>query len=90
MGGYLLYRQWPDILVFIDGQTDFYGETLTREYEQVITLSEGWEQILEKYQVDWMLIPEEAILAKALIEHTGWETLYEDETAIIIKRVSKK
>jgi hypothetical protein len=35
-GGYLLYRQWPDMRVFIDGQTDFYGEALTRQYVQVI------------------------------------------------------
>jgi hypothetical protein len=32
-GGYLLYRRWPGAKVFIDGQTDFYGETLTRQYE---------------------------------------------------------
>ncbi len=25
-GGYLLYRLWPEQKVFIDGQTDFYGE----------------------------------------------------------------
>ncbi|MFT3895647.1 MAG: hypothetical protein QM730_28835 [Anaerolineales bacterium] len=34
-GGYLLYRLWPEQQVFIDGQTDFYGETLSREYVQV-------------------------------------------------------
>ena len=32
-GGYLLYRDWPQTRVFIDGQTDFYGEALTRDYE---------------------------------------------------------
>ncbi|MGZ9225976.1 MAG: hypothetical protein ACXW4M_10515, partial [Anaerolineales bacterium] len=35
-GGYILYRLWPPETVFIDGQTDFYGESLTREYEQVM------------------------------------------------------
>jgi hypothetical protein len=85
-GGYLLYRRWPDTLVFIDGQTDFYGETLTREYEQVITLSDDWEQILEKYQVDWMLIPKSSILAGTIIERTDWQTLYEDDTTIIVER----
>jgi len=85
-GGYLLYRQWPDTLVFIDGQTDFYGEALTREYEMVITLDDSWEQILDKYQVDWMLVPKASILAGALIEHTNWQTIYKDDTAIITKR----
>jgi hypothetical protein len=85
-GGYLLYRQWPGLLVFIDGQTDFYGEELTREYEQVITLDENWEQVLEKYQVDWFLIPQNSILADALSENSGWQTLYTDHTALIFKR----
>ncbi len=47
-GGYLLFRAWPDRQVFIDGQTDFYGEALTREYEKVITLEDGWEQVLAR------------------------------------------
>jgi hypothetical protein len=42
-GGYLLYRSWPERTVFIDGQTDFYGEALTRQYVQVITLTGDWE-----------------------------------------------
>ncbi len=49
-GGYLLYRMWPEETVFIDGQTDFYGETLTREYSQVITLQNGWKDTLEEIQ----------------------------------------
>ena len=85
-GGYLLYRQWPDILVFIDGQTDFYGEALTREYEQVITLNENWEQILEKYAVDWVLVPEHSLLAETLIENTDWQVLYLDDTAAIFEK----
>ncbi|MBE0699551.1 MAG: hypothetical protein IH586_21720, partial [Anaerolineaceae bacterium] len=45
-GGYLLYRSWPQQRVFIDGQTDFYGEPFTRQYEQVISVSPGWQDVL--------------------------------------------
>ncbi len=84
-GGYLLYRQWPGQLVFIDGQTDFYGEFLTQEYERVISLSDGWETILDNYQVEWAIIPSSSSLADAL-ENISWEVLYEDETAIVLRR----
>lgn len=84
-GGYLLYREWPDELVFIDGQTDFYGEALTREYQQVINLAGDWEQILDKYGVDWALIPATLPLADAL-EADGWILLYEDDRAVILRR----
>ena len=84
-GGYLLFRVWPETLVFIDGQTDFYGEALTREYEQVITLAPGWQEILDKYQVDWALIPHGWPLPQSLAEE-GWQEVYSDPTAIILRR----
>lgn len=85
-GGYLLYRLWPDVRVFIDGQTDFYGEALTREYEQVITLSDGWEAVLEKYDVEWVLIPADSELARALYSDSAWSAVYADPTAVILER----
>jgi len=83
-GGYILYRGWPQNLVFIDGQTDFYGEALTREYEQVITRQNGWEAILKKYDVNWTILPLAAPLNASLLE-AGWTILYEDETAVILR-----
>jgi hypothetical protein len=83
-GGYLLYRQWPEVLVFIDGQTDFYGESLTREYEQVINVTQDWKAIMDKYQIEWAIIPSTSSLANALTEN-NWEILYQDETATIFR-----
>jgi hypothetical protein len=83
-GGYLLYRLWPEERVFIDGQTDFYGEALTRQYEQVITLSPGWESVIDQYAVGWVLVPPDSPLANELVKRTGWQVVYEDETAVVM------
>jgi hypothetical protein len=88
-GGYLLYRLWPDQTVFIDGQTDFYGETLTREYEQIITLGDGWDELLRAYQVDWIIIPSEGELSKELSVNPDWQTPYHDQFTTIFTRQSK-
>jgi len=85
-GGYLLYRLWPEQGVFIDGQTDFYGEALTRQYEQVITLRKGWEDILGRYGVQWVILPVESDLAEHLRTDPGWKVLYSDATAILLRR----
>ena len=82
-GGYLLYRSWPEETVFIDGQTDFYGEQLTRQYEQVLTLSPGWEDVLQAYTVSWVIIPPAQPLAGALREDMHWKRVYQDDTAEI-------
>jgi len=89
-GGYILYRMWPDEVVFIDGQTDFYGEALMREYFEVINLSAGWEGVLDKYDVSWMLVPRGETLANYLysIHDDAWDVIYEDDTAVIFRRDS--
>ena len=85
-GGYLLYRDWPDTLVFIDGQTDFYGEALTRQYMQVLLVEEGWESVLEEYDVAWAILPVDQVSAQMIPLKLGWQVVYEDETAIILHR----
>jgi hypothetical protein len=83
-GGYLLYRIWPEQQVFIDGQTDFYGESLTRQYEHVITLNGGWEEVLAQNQIKWVIMPQDSRLVKTLEQEPGWEMRYQDETAAIL------
>ncbi|HOU15756.1 MAG TPA: hypothetical protein PKZ84_21850 [Anaerolineae bacterium] len=80
-GGYLLYRQWPALTVFIDGQTDFYGETLSREYQAVIDASAQWDAILARYNVQWVIIPPTRPLATVLDLSPGWQRIYSDATA---------
>ena len=85
-GGYMLYRLWPQQLVFIDGQTDFYGEALTREYAQVMYLGEGWQAVLEKYDVGWAIVPSSQPLVQVLQQEMGWVTVYQDDTATILHK----
>jgi hypothetical protein len=82
-GGYMLLRLWPSQQIFMDGHTHIYGEKLTREYEQVITLSNGWESIFDKYQITWAIVRIQSPIVKAL-EDKGWKSLYQDTTAIIL------
>jgi hypothetical protein len=86
-GGYLLYRLWPEQKVFLDSQTDFYGETLLREYEQVITASRDWEDVLSKYEVSWVILPVQSRLSESLRMDMDWKLLYEDQTAIIARKL---
>lgn len=84
-GGYLLLRLWPREQIFMDGHTHIYGEALTREYEQVATLSPGWEDVFEKYDVAWAILRAAHTVEEALSAR-GWRQVYRDETAVILKR----
>jgi hypothetical protein len=85
-GGYLLLELWPDQQIFMDGHTHIYGEALTREYEQVITLHTAWEDILKKYDIEWVIVRPQTPLVQALSDLDQWEIAYEDSTAIILVR----
>jgi hypothetical protein len=85
-GGYILYETWPGYPVFIDGQTDFYGEPLTREYETVISLNDGWENVLNKYNVNWAIVETNSVITNALANEQHWEILFQDETATILRK----
>lgn len=82
-GGYILYRIWPHQQVFLDSQSDFYGEPLMRDYDQIVSMQRNWESLLEKYQVDWAILPANWPLAGELSSQ-GWEPVYEDQTAVVL------
>ncbi len=84
-GGYFLLNLWPDQQVFMDGHTHIYGEELTREYEQVISLKAGWEEILAKYEITWVIVRTNAPLVNAL-SADGWHEAFRDNTAVVLKR----
>lgn len=85
-GGYLVYCCHPDIPVFIDGQTDFYGPELTAEYDQTIRGLPVWREVFEKYDIDWVLISPNTGLAQVLVESDDWSESYRDETSLVFAR----
>jgi hypothetical protein len=82
--GYILHRLWPVQRVFIDSRTDFYGEPFLRNYENIISALPGWTDLLDKYQVGWVLIYLDAPLVNALRE-AGWTQLYRDSLSVIYR-----
>jgi hypothetical protein len=82
-GGYILYRTWPRQYVFLDSQSDFYGEALLKDYEQISSLRGDWENLLEMYQVGWAVLPSNWALTTELRKQ-GWEAVYQDPTAAIL------
>ena len=55
-GGYLL-ANWPEQKVFIDGQTDFYGEDIARQHMRIMALSPGWRELMATWKIELVLVP---------------------------------
>jgi hypothetical protein len=85
-GGYLEYSLFPQEKVFLDSQTDFYRESLMREYAQVISAETNWTDILEKYQVEWLIISPNSPLTVVIKSDANWSLLYQDEVAVVYRK----
>jgi len=86
-GGYLIYRLGPGYKVFMDDRHDFYGEPFVRDYIELKDIQPGWQEVLDKQKVNWVLIPPEWTLSNALKELPQWRVLYDDHRAILFARV---
>jgi hypothetical protein len=84
-GGYMLL-EWPEQKVFIDGGTDFYGESLLRDYLEVWTLQPGWRGVLQRWNVDLAMITPGTPLAGELEREPDWHIWYCDSTAVILRK----
>jgi len=85
-GGYILYRIWPGKQVFIDSQSDFYGEALIRQYAEIFIADGNWDGELRQYNVSWILVSPKTNLAKAASTSPDWQMAYEDSVAVIYVR----
>ena len=91
-GGYLAYRFYPDPnrRVFIFGEAALMGDPLLNEYEDVQTLRSDWMQILDKYQVDYVVYNTGEPLSNVLATDPGWTVAYQDKVAtIFVKKASR-
>jgi Flp pilus assembly protein TadD len=95
-GGYLIYRLYPQFKVFVDGRSDFYRQGTVLDEVASIELvkpnrpgSPGWEELLEKRSVEWMLLKHGEALAQVAILSGKWVSVYEDSISqVLIRRVS--
>jgi hypothetical protein len=86
--GYLIYRLYPDVRVMMDDRHDFYGEKYVRDFLRVAQVSNGWREVLDAKQVNWVLIPPTSPLASTLKETRDWKVVHDDGTAILFERTA--
>ena len=84
-GDYLIYKLYPGHKVFVDGRGDFYGSEFIGKYLDVMDVKYGWQETLDKYQVDTILLPTDAALAGALKESSRWRAVYDDTRSIVFR-----
>jgi hypothetical protein len=87
-GGYLIWSLYPGVPVFVDGRTDLYAlhSEVLDDYAVVHWVRPGWHQILDRYDIGFVITERSGLLDTLLAETGGWQATYQDEMAVIYVR----
>lgn len=85
-GDYLIYAAWPQYRVFFDGRSDMYGTSIMKEYFDIIRLGYDFDDIIEKYDINWVFYDNDSSLSYFLYKNDDWRLIYSDKVANIFIR----
>ena len=89
-GDYIIYAAWPEYKVFFDGRIDMYGVDMLKEYLKIAKVKPGWNEILKKYDINWIIYNSNSALSLFLMQTDDWKLIYADEVAnILVKNIQK-
>jgi hypothetical protein len=85
-GGYFIYML-PETPVFVDGRTDLYGDDfLSNDYLKTAVGAPGWQDTLNRYGINMVVMEADSGLARSLRTEPGWKLGYEDKQAVVFAR----
>jgi len=98
-GNVLMWQLKDSPPVFIDSRYNLYGNDLLQDYWKIVDCKNGWENLLDKYDIDWLFLPPNLPLSKHLNElqnvsqseePTSFKLLFEDKNSVIYARNQTK
>lgn len=86
---YLIYRLYPRTRVFFDGRSDFYGESVGNDYQELLTAGRRAGEVIERYGFTAALLPLDWPLGQILERDPRWRVAYRDSQAVLLERTSE-
>lgn len=85
-GAALIYWSKGSLPVFIDSLVHKYGKQVYADYYKIVGLGEDAEELLDRYEIDWVLFPTKAPLTRYLLLTGDWRETYRDNQASVLAR----
>ena len=80
-----------NIKCFIDSRADLYTKEYNKDcevaddYIKIIKCSGNYEELLKKYNIEYLLIPKDSELSQNIFNNKKYEKLFEDKISYVIK-----
>jgi len=90
IGGYLIWRLYPQKKIFIDGRLEVYSKDFFMSYLRLSQDYDFWKRTMDDYEVNCVIlghvIPGTQILIQRLSQDKTWKVAYFDLTGIVFLR----
>src|SRR5690606_7953614 len=83
VGGWLVYTQWPDRLVYIDDRAELFGERIGLFFN-LRNARADWREEFAQFGIEEALLRGQDPLTRLLVAE-GWRTTYEDEDFVVLR-----
>jgi len=88
---YITWSLGPEFTVFMDGRIEIFPDEVWERYSTVTSGDAGWQDILDKYKVDYLLIdagPYHGRLRPRVEKSTDWKRVEEAGDVTLYRRVN--
>jgi hypothetical protein len=86
IGGYLMWRLYPDQKVFVDGRVEMYGTDFLKTY-MFYWHPDVWNDYVKKYDLSYAIIDREPnYTTRYLDENPDWQLVFFDDRAMVYVR----
>jgi len=89
-GDYIIYSFYPRQRVFVDGRSDFYGETFASQYLHLLQGAYDWRAIVESNGFNVALLPAQWPLSSLLKQDSSWHVVADDHRSVLFERLSRQ
>lgn len=83
VGGYLIWAEWPDRLVYLDDRAELYLDRIG-EFVRVRSGQEDWRGVFDRDEIEQALLLRSEKLVGEL-SAAGWESVYQDENYVVLR-----
>lgn len=86
-GGYIYFKLKRT--VYIDDWADFLPPEFIEEYIKILLTQDNWEEIFNKRNFTWVMVPNEAQIAQVLSQRKDWEVKCKDDVGVFLVKKAK-
>jgi len=72
----VILDHYPEQKVFIDDRYDMYPTSVIYDYFKLTSGTQGWDKVLDKYEVETIVWPAKSALGSLLDESSQWERVF--------------